>query len=108
MPHGDMEKQPFLDVTCSSKGLSLRGNTVETQSTNQQQKSFLSILKSNGVNFFSIYVFVGVIPFMFAGFKFDKFGFGAPKLIAITAISGLLLFLLYCFFVHLKNCFLRK
>ena len=73
MPHGDMEKQLFLDVTCSSNGLSLRGNTVETQSANQQQKSFLSILKSNAVNFFSIYVFVGVIPFMFAGFKFDKF-----------------------------------
>lgn len=80
---------------------------METQSANQQQKSFLSILKSNAVNFFSIYIFVGAIPFMFAGFKFDKFGFGAPKLIAITIISGLVLFLLYCLFVQLKNFFLR-
>lgn len=81
---------------------------METQNTHQQQKSFFSILKSNAISFFSIYIFVGVIPFMFAGFKFDKFGFGTPKLIAITAVSGLLLFLLYCFFVHLKNILLRK
>jgi hypothetical protein len=81
---------------------------VEIQNLTNQQKSFLSVLKSNFVNFFLIYIFVGAIPFVFAGFKFDKFGFGIPKLISITVIFGLALFFLYCLCIHLKNYLLRK
>ena len=81
---------------------------MDKQIGNSLQIPFLDILKSNAANFFSIYVFVGVIPFLFAGFKFDRLGLGTPKLIAIAVISGLVLFFIYCFLIYLKNLVLKK
>ncbi len=83
---------------------------MKSKNTNEDElsQSFKDTVKANGLNFLLIYIFIGAIPFVFSGFKFDQNNIGSTKLIFIAIALGLVLFFLYVSFIYLKNYILRK
>lgn len=83
---------------------------MKNENTNKDElpKSFRDIVKANALNFFLIYIFVGALPFLFAGLKFDQKNIGSTKLIFIAVALGVAFFFLYVSFVYIKNYILRN
>lgn len=81
---------------------------MENQRKNFSNKSFFQVMKSNFLDFLLIYIFVGVIPFVYSGFEFDKFGLGLLGLSLMVLASGVVLFFLYCLIVFFVSFFGKK
>lgn len=69
-------------------------------------KSLLYSALKMYLNFLWYFIPIGAIPFLFAGFKWNKFNFSTESLVAILLVSSLVSFIpcaIVCYIIHFRR-----